>query len=141
MTLNQLVKVIQNMGNNHKQIHTTHQGNLLDILAKSDLVYPVFSFNFLDAQITGVDMNVNFTMFFLDRILAEQTNETEVMSDQLLIAGDIIAQLKNHDQEYVLVSNVRLNFLKDTTPDLIGGVNASVTLSIPYLYNRCEVPL
>lgn len=86
-------------------------------------------------------MNVTFTMFFLDRILAEQTNETEVISDQLLIAGDIIAQLKNHDQEYFLTNNVRMNFVTDSTPEQIGGVNASVTMTIPFLYNKCEVPL
>jgi len=79
-------------------------------------------------------------LYFFDRMLHEETNETEVMSDMLEVCQDIIAQLRHNNFEFDEGLNVTLSFFTEDTPDLLAGVRADITLDLPYLANRCVVP-
>jgi len=142
MTLNNLVQTIENLGNAHKQIKTTFYGNAFDFLSLSgtDNVYPALFFDLTGASINGKSSTINFTLFFCDRVLPEQSNEQEVLSDQLLTAQDIIAQLHYNDFDFVLQDAVTLDFFTEDTPEYLAGVSATIALDLPYLQNRCEVP-
>ena len=141
MTLNQTIKIIEDLGNAHQQINTTFYGNAFDFLSKgSDNVYPALFFDLTGASINGKTSTINFTLFFCDRVLPEQSNEQEVLSDQLLTAEDIIAQLHYNDFDFVLQDAVTLDFFTEDTPEYLAGVSATISLDLPYLQNRCVVP-
>jgi hypothetical protein len=140
-TLNQLIKTIEDLGNAHQQIKTTFYGNAFDFLSKgTDNVYPALFFDLTGASINGKSSTINFTLFFCDRVLPEQSNEQEVLSDQLLTAQDIIAQLHYNDFDFILQDSVTLDFFTEDTPEYLAGVSATIALDLPYLQNRCEVP-
>jgi hypothetical protein len=141
MTLNQIVQTIENLGNAHQQIKTTFYGNAFDFLSKGfDNVYPALFFDLTGASINGKTSTINFTLFFCDRVLPEQSNEQEVLSDQLLTAQDIIAQLHDNNFEFIMQDSVTLDFFTEDTPEYLAGVSATISLDLPYLQNRCEVP-
>jgi len=141
MTLNQLIKTIEDLGNAHDQIKTTYYGNAFDFLSRgADNVYPAFFFDLTGASINGKSSTTNFTLFFCDRVLPEQSNEQEVLSDQLLTAEDIIAQLHFNNFNFVLQDAVTLDFFTEDTPEYLAGVSATIALDLPYLQNRCVVP-
>ena len=141
MTLNQVVQTIENLGNAHQQIKTTFYGNAFDFLSRgADNTYPAFFFDIRGASINGKTSTLNFTLFFCDRVLPEQSNEQEVLSDQLLTAEDIIAQLHYNDFDFVLQDAVTLDFFTEDTPEYLAGVSATISLDLPYLQNRCVVP-
>jgi len=120
---------------------TTFYGNAFDFLSKgSDNVYPAFFFDITGASINGKTSTLNFTLFFCDRVLPEQSNEQEVLSDQLLTAQDIIAQLNYNNFEFVMQDAVTLDFFTEDTPEYLAGVSATISLDLPYLQNRCEAP-
>jgi hypothetical protein len=83
---------------------------------------------------------MEFSLYFLDRMLAEQSNETEVLSDQLSVAQDIIAQLKYNDFDFEIQDSVPLQYVTENTPDLLAGVVANVRLDLPFTADRCVVP-
>lgn len=140
-TLNQVVATIQEIGQAHRQIKTVYFGNLLDFLSKgSDNVYPAMFFDLTGSSISGTTLTMDFSLYFFDRMLAEQTNETEVLSDQLSIAQDIVAQLKFNDFDFVIGDSVPLQFFTEDTPDLLAGVRADVSLDLPFTADRCQVP-
>jgi hypothetical protein len=141
MTLNQIIKTIEDLGNAHQQIKTTYYGTAFDFLSKgTDNVYPALFFDLSGASINGKTSTVSFNMFFCDRVLPEQSNEQEVLSDQLLTAQDIIAQLHYNEYSFVLQDSVTLNFFIEDTPEYLAGVNATISIDLPYLQNRCVVP-
>ena len=140
-TLNQVVATIQQIGQAHRQIKTVYFGNLLDFLSKgSDNVYPALFFDLTGSSISGTTLTMDFSLYFFDRMLAEQSNETEVLSDQLSIAQDIVAQLKFNEFDFVIQDSVPLQYFTEDTPDLLAGVRADVSLDLPFTADRCQVP-
>lgn len=141
MTLNQVIKKIEDIGNAHKQIKSVFYGSAFDFLSKgSDALYPAFIFDLNNASINGKTLTLSFSLFFMDRMLPEETNYQDVLSDQLFTAEDIIAQLSYNDFDFDLQESVTLTSFTENTPDLLAGWQTDINLDLPYIYNRCEVP-
>lgn len=141
MTLNQIVKQIKDLANAHQQIKSVYFGDLADYLSRgSDNEYPSLYFDLTGGQVQERSVILNFSLYFFDRMLHEDTNETEVLSDMLEVCQDIIAQLRYNNFEFDEGLNTTLTFFTEDTPDLLAGVRADITLDIPYIANRCQVP-
>jgi hypothetical protein len=141
LTLNELVAKIQAIGDGHKMIKTTYQGNVFDFMSKTpDARYPAMLFDLDTANFEGQVLNVSMLFFFFDRVLAETTNELDVLNDQLLIASDIVAQLRYQLFDFLTDGNVPLVFFREETPDILAGVRASISFEIPFDADRCAVP-
>lgn len=140
-TLNQVVQTIKEIAEAHEQINTVYFGNLPYFLSHgSDNKYPAMFYDLTGSNISGNTLTLNFSLYFMDRMLAEQTNELEVQSDQLSIAQDIIAQLKWNEFEFDVQSSISIQFFQEDTPDLLAGVKADVSLDLPFTADRCVVP-
>jgi hypothetical protein len=141
MTLNNIVTTITNLANAHQQIKSVYFGDLADYLSRgSDNVYPSLYFDLTGGNIAERSLVLNFSLYFFDRMLHEETNETEVLSDMLEVCQDIIAQLRSQSFEFDEGLSATLNFFTEDTPDLLAGVRADITLDLPFLANRCVVP-
>lgn len=141
MTLNNIVTTITNLANAHQQIKSVYFGDLADYLSRgSDNVYPSLYFDLTGGNIAEKSLVLNFSLYFFDRMLHEETNETEVLSDMLEVCQDIIAQLRSQSFEFDEGLSATLNFFTEDTPDYLAGVRADITLDLPFLANRCVVP-
>lgn len=141
LTLNQIVGTINNLANAHKQIKSVYFGNLADYLSRgTENVYPSLFYDLTGGNIAERSVVLNFSLYFFDRMLPEDTNETEVLSDQLEICQDIIAQLRANSWEFDEGLSATLTFFTEDTPELLAGVRADITIDIPFISNRCQVP-
>ena len=141
MTLNNLVTTITNLANAHEQIKSVYFGDLSDYLSRgTENIYPSLFFDLTGGNIQEKSVVLNFSLCFFDRMLPEDTNETEVLSDQLQICQDIIAQLRYNNFEFDEGLNATLTFFTEDTPDLLAGVKADITIDLPYTANRCVIP-
>lgn len=142
VTLNQIVSRIEGIASKHQQIKTVFFGNLFEFLAKTpDSRYPAMYFDLVNASINGSITTVTFSFFFMDRMLPELTNETEVLSDQLLVAQDILSQLRySKYPEFITGDNIPIEFFTEESPDLIAGVKADIDFEIDFALDRCAVP-
>ena len=140
LTLNQTVKLIKDIAQSHDQINTVYFGDVWEFLAQTDNVYPAMFYSLTGSQINGKSLDMSFSLFFLDRQLQDETNETEVLSDQLLIAQDIISMLRFPKFDWEIGDNVVLEFFTENEKDYLAGVKADVTISFPMLSNRCQIP-
>ena len=140
LTLNQTVKLIKDIALSHDQINTVYFGDVWEFLAQTDNVYPAMFYSLTGSQINGKSLDMSFSLFFLDRQLQDETNETEVLSDQLLIAQDIISILRFPKFDWEIGDNVILEFFTENEKDYLAGVKADVTISFPMLSNRCQIP-
>lgn len=139
MTLNQLISYINSLGANHAQIKTVRRGSLIDALT-TDIVYPLMNYEILNSIVAGNTTSFSMQFFFLDRVTPEGSNSEEILSDQLNTCLDIIAELKNPANDFELNEAVTINYVEDTTPDLISGVVASITIEQFYISDRCAIP-
>ncbi len=140
LTLNQTVKLIKDIAQSHDQINTVYFGDVWEFLAQTDNVYPAMFYSLTGSQINGKSLDMSFSLFFLDRQLQDETNDTEVLSDQLLIAQDIISMLRFPKFDWEIGDNVILEFFTENEKDYLAGVKADVTISFPMLSNRCQIP-
>jgi hypothetical protein len=144
MTLNQIVKELTKLGNDHEQINFVYFGDVWERLSNGEVTYPAMFFTLTGATIGSKEIAYSFSLYFMDRMLMEETNETEVLSDMTQVAGDLVAQLR-YPEDYSIVTwtpsqSMPLSFFTESDPDLLAGVKLDTTLTVPFLNDRCQVP-
>ena len=140
LTLNQIVKKLTDYGNQHAQINFVLYGDVYDHLSQGEVVYPAMFFNLDFCQILAKEIQYTFGIYFMDRQI-ETTEELEVMSDQLLTAQDIIAQIRNNANEWKVADGIPMTLFVESEPDVLAGVRADITITLASLNNRCQIPL
>jgi len=140
MTLKEVIETIQKLGEAHEMIETTFNGAVIDRLSIGEVRYPLFTFDTTTGRLSVGSMTVDFQMFFIDRLVADLENEREIQSQMLSIAQDIIAQLRYPGFEFTVADSSDVNFVTDTSPDMLAGVTARVLIDVPYAADRCQVP-
>ena len=144
MTLNQIVKELTKIGNDHEQINYVYFGDVWERFSNGEVTYPAMFFTLTGANVGPKEIGYSFSLYFMDRMLMEETNETEVLSDMTQVAGDIVAQLR-YPEDYSIVTwslnqNLPVTFYTESDPDLLAGVKLDATLTVPFINNRCQVP-
>jgi hypothetical protein len=140
LTLNQTIKLIREIALSHDQINTVYFGDVWEFLAQSDNVYPAMFYSLTGSSISGKNLAMDFSLFFLDRQLQDETNETDVLSDQLLIAQDIFAMFNYPKFDWEIDTDVSIEFFTENEKDYLAGVKFDITLNYPMLNDRCQVP-
>jgi hypothetical protein len=140
LTLNQTINLIREISLSHDQIKTVYFGDVWEFLKQSDNVYPAMFYSLTGSSISGKNLSMNFSLFFLDRQLVDETNETDVLSDQLLIAQDIFAMFNYPKFDWEIDQDVTIDFFTENEKDYLAGVKFDITLNYPMLNDRCQVP-
>lgn len=143
MTLNEVVHELEQIANNHLQINTFGFGDVWEIATSGDITYPL-----MWTTIDGVDISTKdktevyrFSLLFMDIVKNGEINETEVLSDQLSIAKDVLALLKSPSYEWTFEDNT--STLEDFTErfvDSVSGWKMNISLRLPFTSDRCVVP-
>ena len=144
MTLHQIVKELTKIGNDHEQINYVYFGDVWERISNGEVTYPAMFMTLTGASFGAKDIGYSFSLYFMDRMLMEETNETEVLSDMTQVAGDIVAQLR-YPEDYSIVTwslnqNLPITFYTESDPDLLAGVKLDITLTLPFINDRCQVP-
>ena len=140
LTLNQTVKLIRDIAQSHNQINTVYFGDVWEFLAQADNVYPAMFYSLTGSSISTRTLSLDFSLFFLDRQLQDESNETEVLSDQLLIAQDIYSMFRHPNFNWKLDENASIEFFTENEKDYLAGVRLDITMNYPMLTDRCQVP-
>lgn len=144
MTLNQITKKLTQIGNDHEQINFVFFGDVWERISNGEVTYPALFYNLTGATIIAKQIQYQFSFYFMDRMLMEDTNETEVISDMTLVAQDYIAQLR-YPKDYGIVTwtcgdNIPVTYFVESDPDFLAGAKCDITLTLPFLNDRCQVP-
>jgi hypothetical protein len=139
MTLNQIVKQITSYGTSHPQISTVFFGDFADKLDDADVVYPAMFYDLNGGTFLAKQLSFSFSIYLLDRHLVE-TDAQEVLSDMSLVAEDIVARLRTPSNEWITSDNINVQFFREAEPDYLAGVRLDVTITLPSINNRCQIP-
>ena len=140
MTLNQLVKQINQIATDHEQINFVYFGDVWERLSNGEVTYPAMFYTLTGGNALAKHITYSFSLYCMDRMLSEETNETEVLSDMTLVAQDLLAQLRYPKFEWVISDNAPITFYTESDPDYLAGVKLDVTFQLPFLNDRCQIP-
>ncbi len=139
MTLNNIIAQITSYGTSHPQINTTIFGDFADKLDDAEVVYPAMFFDLDGGNFLAKQLSFNFSIYLLDRHLLE-TGAQEVLSDMSLVAEDIVARLRTPSNEWITSDNINVQFFREAEPDYLAGVRLDVSITLPSINNRCQIP-
>jgi hypothetical protein len=97
-------------------------------------------FNLNDAQILAKQIQYNFSIYVMDRMLMEETNETEVLSDMTLVGQDMVASLRDHIYSWIVSDNMSVTFFTESDPDYLAGLKIDFSLTLSSLNDTCQIP-
>lgn len=131
MTLLELIKTIEIVASHQPSIKMVVENDVFRLNNKSDARYGVFAF-VQNQHSSSIDSNVisySFTLFYVDRLKNDRSNQIEIQSVGIQTLDNIIRQLDDlgvySEQTYTFqVFNQR--FL-----DECAGVFTNVTFSVP----------
>ena len=139
MTLNQIIAQITSYGTSHPQISTVFFGDFADKLDDANVVYPAMFYDLNGGNFLAKQLSFSFSIYLLDRHLVE-TDAQEVLSDMSLVAEDIVARLRTPSNEWITSDNINVQFFREAEPDYLAGVRLDVTITLPSINNRCQIP-
>jgi hypothetical protein len=140
-TLNQVITQLEAIATAHYQINSFGFGNIYDITTSGDITYPLMWVQHDGVDISQGVQNFKFDVIICDIVKGGRVNETEVLSDQLEIVKDVVAQLKHKDYAWDFTGdNVALTAFEERFPDSVTGYSFTITLQLPYDANRCSIP-
>jgi hypothetical protein len=139
MTLNQIISQISSYGTSHPQINTVFFGDFADKLDDAEVVYPAMFYDLDNGNFLAKQLSFSFSIYLLDRHLVE-TDAQEVLSDMSLVAEDIVARLRTPSNEWITSDNINVQFFREAEPDYLAGVRLDVSITLPSINNRCQIP-
>lgn len=146
MTLNQIVKRLKTISLDHHQVRSFYYDQPSNFLADKTVNYPGIFVSDTGGSINPESNsgNISFKIFFLDLVNVSEdskTNETDVLSDMLLLALDIVAQIKSPQfTDWKISGGNTFAFVTEEDGDMYAGVSLDITVSFIFSQNRCQVP-
>jgi hypothetical protein len=146
MTLNQVLKRIEQLALGHKQVRTFRKGLVSDFFADKTAKYPAVC---LQDQGGGISLSghaatLSYKLFILDLVNVTQetkVNEYDVLSDTLSIAMDLLAQFNNGNYgDWKISADNAVEFIVEAENDMPAGCVFDFTVSFMYSQNVCQVP-
>lgn len=146
LTLNQVVKRIEELTAAHLQLREHRHGDVVDLIAEQDLLYPVL---LTDCSIGRIDRAAKQTFFDFDLLFCDQLhvvskareNELELFSDLVSIAQDFKAMMEYSEYaDWEITETAPLELLREKLEDIVCAVKMQVTIGARFDSNRCAVP-
>ena len=141
ITREQLNKLLEGIATSHWQVHTYGWGDVPDLLAREDVIYP-FMMVTPQASVYGDNtINHTYTISIADRVLKDKENEVAVDSDTHQILMDVVTQLDNLLYDDVdLIKGITVTPFFDNFRHEVTGHFANVTVQVMYNYDACAIP-
>lgn len=146
MTLNQVIKRVEQLSLGHRQVRSFRKGLLGDLFADKTAKYPAVCLQDLGGSIslTGHATTLNYKLFVLDLVnVSEGTadNEQDVESDMVSIAMDLLAQFNNglYDDWRISTDNA-LELVAEHENDMVSGCVIDLSIRIMFQQNICQIP-
>ena len=140
-TLNQIFQLIETEATAHQQVKQYGQGDVWEISPK-ELDYLVLWAIEEGASVSERTLTYNIRLLAMDRVLPGEENEEEVLSDTLLILLDFVAYFRQlHTEDVNIQTSVSFEPFTERFDDKVTGHSCVLSLTQPYNYNKCQIPV
>jgi len=137
-TLNIIENKIKDLANANLFVETYKFGNFLDAISEKKLKYPILVADFGNGSFTKMFAKITVIITVADRVLNDESNVLEVLSDRLQVARDVYTEMNNmKDILEITASNFDPFF--ERSGDMITGY--VLTININILDVNCPIQL
>jgi hypothetical protein len=140
ISLNQIVKKLETIQQNHLQLKGFKFCDIADLEAESALLYPLLWCDVRPSTFATKVVTLAIQISVLDIVKKDLSNEQDVLSDTLQIISDVVSELRNPTEDFIINDSVTATPIKDSYQDEVAGWNCLISLDIANPYNRCEIP-
>ena len=131
MSLIDIVELVEDIAKNQPNINQILRDDIFALNTMQDVKYSVFCSTQQQHKESGDFITYYFTLFYVDRLLSDRSNQTEIQSAGINILSNILKRLEGNDIEVephsYQVFNQRFN-------DECAGVYVNVGLTVPIEY-------
>jgi hypothetical protein len=142
-TLNQLMKELEIIATQHRQINEFFQGDFIDAVSRDAVQYPLMVVTLQPGSMSSQAVNVNMIITICDKYnIQEYRQINEIHSDCLSICNDIRITFQQwRFEEFMdIVGDIQTQPFINRGPDVTAGWTMNASLSI-YDYNDwCSIP-
>jgi hypothetical protein len=141
ITREQIKLFLQNIASSHYNIHTFGWGDVPDLLARENVIYPYMMVTPVPSTFEDGYINYGYLVSIADRIREGNQNEVEVDSDTFNIMMQVITQI-----DYLLYNDVDLVKGQTITPFMeahrhrVSGHFSELQIRVKYNYDACAIP-
>ena len=141
MTYNPLVKNLRTLLESHLQIKSVKFATPKDWLYRDEQPeFPICCYAINNGSLNaGREQVYSVSFWFLDKAGMEALYETEVISDQMQIAADIVSELRSNNT-YLIDTNITFEAILDKFEDYLAGVTLTFNISTISSYDACDAP-
>lgn len=142
-TLNQIKNILETIATNHKQINSFGFGDIWEYDIKK-FTHPIMWRELKGASVDASvkRITINFSFWFMDLVNKDERNELDVLSDQLLIATDVISTLglPEYDDDFIISEQSNMENFTEKEDTEVSGWKVDVSFQIPFLQDTCNIP-
>lgn len=141
-TLNEVVQSLNDIATNHQQINHFFFGEEWDFATSGTVNCPAMITVLQPLPLVGSTLTYVFKVYIGDLVQKDLSNKTEVLSDCLLIALDVVYQLQHNDYAWVLdnKNNIVFNDFEDSFDCELYGYWFEIRLKVSSPFDRCAIP-
>tara|TARA_R100000781_G_scaffold110917_1_gene76679 strand:- start:369 stop:899 length:531 start_codon:yes stop_codon:yes gene_type:complete len=164
-TYNNAIDTLKQLGEEHKQIHTTTTGDLYDIDLSKNTLFPLFHINPVNVTTGQSTLTYNFQLFVMDLVSQKKdwteaniqsadnlSNEQEVLSSCLQVCVDIISMMRHSkwqgageldidDAVYFTEGDFTIEPFTDRFDNLLTGWTFNIGILVQNDFQSCFIPV
>jgi hypothetical protein len=142
LTLNQIVKQLNNIADSHANINNFFFGELYDFATSGTTEYPCLAVTLEPLPYQSPVMTYSFNIYMMDLVKKDISNRQEVLSDMLLNCFDLVSLLTmKNDFVFSVEKNVTFNDFVDRFDQEVSGYWFNLRIKTPFVLDQCAVPL
>jgi len=140
LTLNQVVKSLNSIAVNHPQINHFFFGEEWDFASSGVVNCPAMIVVLEPTNVERAYISYNLKIYIGDLVQKDLSNKTEVLSDTMLIALDVIAILKSPAYNWTFDGSSTLSDFEDSFDCELYGHWFNIKLKVAAPSDRCSIP-
>lgn len=143
VTLNQLMRELKEIADQHRQINEFFQGDFLDAISRDAAQYPLMVVTLAPGYMNEQTIQVNVTISICDKYNhSEYRQINEVHSDCLSIANDINTTFRQwRFQDFMdITDDITMQPFINEGQDMVAGWAMTINCEIYNDLNWCDIP-
>lgn len=131
MMLRDLIRLIENYKDGNPLIGIVVPNDIFRLNTLPDVTYPVLGWTQGQHRLTAENglLYFSLTVFYVDRLLADKSNELEIQSAGVAVLTDLVHYLE--DRGAFVYGDIALTPFNQRFTDECAGVYASITFELP----------
>jgi hypothetical protein len=141
MTYKQVQRAVQTILQSHAMIKDVRFVTAKEWIKRdSDPLYPVCCYDIFSGSFQPGYKTFQVRFLFLDQTGMDGEYEIDVVSDQTEIANDILALVKQRDNNWIIDTEITFEVLLGEFEDNLSGVQLTINIKTLNNYDTCAIP-